>query len=56
MCAARKIGRAWKQRANLKKHVTGKPFTRTGIFTSGPCHVTDGKKFILFVLDYFTKW
>ena len=56
-CAARKMGGARKQQANLKKHVTGEPFARIGINILGPYNVTaDGNKYILVVLDYFTKW
>ena len=56
-CAARKMGGARKQRASLRKHVTGEPFARVGIDISGPYNVTaDGNKYILVVSDYFTKW
>ena len=51
------MGGARKQSANLKKHVTGEPFARIGIDISGPYNLTaDGNKYILVVLDYFTKW
>ena len=41
----------------MKKHVTGEPFARICINISGPYNVTaEGKKYILVVLNYFTKW
>ena len=56
-CAARKMSGARKQRAALKKHVTGEPFARVGIDISGPYNITsEGNKYILVVSDYFTKW
>ena len=51
------MGGAQKQRASLKKHVTGEPFARIGIDISGPYNATHEKnKYILVVSDYFTKW
>ena len=51
------MGGAWKQLANLKKYVTGEPFTRIGIDILGPDYViADGNKYILVVSDYFTEW
>ena len=56
-CAARKQGGARRHRATLKKHVTGEPFARVGIDSSGPYNTThDGNRYILVVSDYFTKW
>ena len=56
-CAARKSGGAKRQRASLKKNVTGEPFARIGIDISGPYNATtDKNKYILVVSDYFTKW
>ena len=44
------MGGAQNQQMNLKKHVTGEPFTRIGIDISGPYNVTaDEYKYILVV-------
>ena len=56
-CAARKSRGVRKQRAALRKNITGEPFTRVGIDISGPYNPTsEGNKYILVVSDYFTKW
>jgi hypothetical protein len=56
-CAARKAGGVKRQRAALKKTVTGEPFARVGIDISGPYNPTpEGNKYILVISDYFTKW
>ena len=54
--AARKMGRAWKQRANLKKHVTEEPFPKIRINISEPYNFTvEANKCLLVVLNFFTK-
>ena len=56
-CAARKTSGVKRQKAALKKNITGEPFARVGIDISGPYNVTqDGSKYILVISDYFTKW
>jgi len=56
-CAARKSRGAKKQRAALRKTLTGEPFGRVGIDISGPYNPTaEGNKYILVISDYFTKW
>ncbi|KAJ8369428.1 hypothetical protein SKAU_G00094560 [Synaphobranchus kaupii] len=55
-CTAQK-GPNQRSRAPLQQHLVGAPMERVGVDVLGPFPVTDSSnRYILVVLDYFTKW
>ena len=55
-CAASKGPRV-RSRGELQKYVVGAPFERVAMDIAGPFPVSDGgNRFILVVMDYFSKW
>ena len=55
-CSARK-GPKIRSRGRLQRYNVGAPFERIALDILGPLpRTTDGNKYILVVMDYFTKW
>lgn len=53
----RKFKGSIKSKAPLQQHVVGAPFDRLGVDMLGPFPTTQrGNKYVLVVVDYFTKW